>query len=96
MLKIQKIISLATMLLLILSSASCASLYQYSVPNFKDRTLYLHPEKPELFYNWYEEYRCGFLNLAHCYRQKSESIDLTKPEERKRLIDAGFVMRASR
>lgn len=66
------------------------------MPNFKDRTLYLHPDKPEAFYNWYEEYRCGFLNLGECYKLHTESFDLTTAEGRQKLIDAGFVLKVTR
>jgi hypothetical protein len=91
--KTQKTISLAiTAGLIIFTQNSCASLT--SIPlNFKDRTWWLHPNKPALFYNYYSEYKCGFLKLAHCYQMHTDEIDLTIQENRKRLIDAGFTMR---
>jgi len=94
--KTQKIISLAiTTGLITLTQNSCALLS--SIPlNFKDRTWWIHPNKPALFYNFYTEYKCGFLKLAHCYELHTDEIDLTVAENRKRLIDAGFTVRTQK
>lgn len=90
-----------TLLLLIvlnftLLSVSCATSYNYIVPQFRQRQLLPNPNVPgEFFFNHLDmehPYKCGFLGMKQCYPFISEIYKVTDPETWKKIVDTGMAL----
>lgn len=60
------------------------------MPTLEKRTLWFHPDKPAMFYNYK---KCVKSGIFGCRKEEiiTEYYDLTDPVVRKQLIDVGFV-----
>ena len=77
-------------LYLITLSSSCASLAKPSIPKLELRTLWIHPSKPGVYYEYCIKKK--FLSRK-CKEWKSDFYDFNDPMIRSKLKDMGFKLR---